>query len=176
MFAVDVAAIAWGFVYAIAAGQWLTGSVVTASWSRARRWTLSEALRFLTPMVGTVESAIYVGAVIARVPEVIAAWLVLKSVVVWKPLTTRPDGRNLYNVFLVGNGMSVVCGVAGGASALLWSDGKHVEWALVLVAPVFLAAILLFEVTDASEGIRARLWQVVCHLEPSWWDAARHWF
>lgn len=93
--------------------------------------------------VGFVERPLYVAALQYDAVTSIAAWFVLKVAGKWNPWSEdakrgtdgaqRPSGRNLYNIFLVGNGLSLGLAAASFWSAGLAGDGLYWQAALVLV-------------------------------------------
>lgn len=61
--------------------------------------------------VGVIERCIYVTAIVAKTPELIAVWLVLKTATEWKRDPVR--GFENFNIYLIGNGLSLLFGLLG---------------------------------------------------------------
>jgi hypothetical protein len=70
----------------------------------------------LTLPLGIVERAIYTVALIIGAPEWIAVWLAMKVAVAWR--RWQGEERATYNVFLIGNALSVIFGLIGAWIAL----------------------------------------------------------
>jgi len=70
----------------------------------------------LTLPLGIVERGLYTVAVIIGAPEWIAVWLAVKVAVAWS--RWQGEERATYNVFLIGNALSVMFGFIGAWIAL----------------------------------------------------------
>jgi len=111
-------------------------------------------------LVGGVERILYVTALLLERPEFIAIWLTLKTVA-RSPRWTQEErikGRGLFNVFLVGNGLSILLSLVGVAFAILIAGSP---WQRDCAA----AAILLVSVVALS--ILTSLWL--------WWRLEKKW-
>jgi len=64
-----------------------------------------------TRVCGWVERALYTASWVLGRPEFIAVWLALKVAGTWQRWGKQ---REIYNVFLVGNGLCILYGVVGG--------------------------------------------------------------
>lgn len=74
-----------------------------------------KAERGAARMVGAIETILYPVAVLADFPTIIAAWLVLKGIAQF-----RVESNTIkYHHFVFGNGLSLLCGLAGAGLALL---------------------------------------------------------
>ena len=65
----------------------------------------------LTTPLGIIERILYTGAIIIGVPEWIAVWLAIKVAVAWRGW--EGEERVNYNVFLIGNALSILFGFIG---------------------------------------------------------------
>ena len=72
--------------------------------------------RSLTLPLGIVERGLYTTALLIGAPSWIAVWLALKVAAQWK--RWQSDERASYNVFLIGNAISVAFGILGAWIAL----------------------------------------------------------
>lgn len=70
----------------------------------------------LTELLGIIERGLYTTSIIMGVPAWIPAWLALKVAARWQ--RWQGEERVTYNVFLIGNGLSVAFGVIGAWIAL----------------------------------------------------------
>ena len=73
-------------------------------------------LAFLTPLLGIIERSLYTTALIIKAPEWVAVWLAMKVAVTWHQWQGKE--RAPYNVFLIGNALSVIFGLVGAWIAL----------------------------------------------------------
>ena len=90
-------------------------------------WSVHAALRryvWQGDLVGIVERSLYVTALILGRLEFVAVWLTLKTIARSPRWTEEAaiKGRGLFNVFLVGNGLSIVFAAIGYGLAL-WIAG-----------------------------------------------------
>lgn len=67
--------------------------------------------RFLPRFVGALEQFMYTTCLLMGAKEFIAVWLVLKLAGEWRPLE-RPTSYAMYNIFLIGNGLSLILSVS----------------------------------------------------------------
>jgi hypothetical protein len=94
--------------------------------------------------VGAVEAIVYVTAILGNALALIGFWLVLKAVVVWSPWTkvdhqgsAAASGRHLFNIFLIGTGLSLFFGAVGGFLGLaILSDRYGIAAAAAACAPI----------------------------------------
>lgn len=105
-----------GFAYALLVGHFVTRLVIDAAWGRTKKSDEARRDRTVHPaMVGYIERAIVAGAVMAGRPELAAGWFVIKAAAVWKEWT---NDRDVFNVFVIGTGLSALFGSIGGLLAL----------------------------------------------------------
>ena len=110
--------IAIGYFFAVAVAHYVIQYVVDGLW-RAIGWTPSSAYAerpeyYLARRVGIVDRALYVVSLQMGKPEFIGVWLALKVAGQWgrwgekaKIGSKDVEGRVFYNIFLIGNGLSV---------------------------------------------------------------------
>ena len=71
----------------------------------------------LTGILGIVERLLYTTSLMIGVPQWIAVWLALKVAVAWSRWQEK-ETRGLYNLFLIGNALSLIFGFIGAWIAL----------------------------------------------------------
>ncbi|MBS1827313.1 MAG: hypothetical protein JST93_18495 [Acidobacteria bacterium] len=107
-------------------------------------------------LVGLIERFLYTAAWDFKRPEFIGVWLILKATGNWKGWQDERHGRALFNVFLIGNGFSIVYGALGGL-VIEWLQ-KALFMAAVatpsLVALLNLAVILWVERLNQTRGLK----------------------
>ncbi len=108
-----------GLLYALILGHCLTCCVVAT----ARDGDGSSARSPHPAMVGYIERTIVFGAWMLGRPELAGAWLVLKAAATWQRWEKE---RAVYNVFLIGTGLSVILATIG---ALIVPSITHGDWA-----------------------------------------------
>lgn len=124
--------LAGGVVLALVLGHLATKSVAVLMRSQ---W---DPQSWHPEAVGLIERTIFVGSIVAALPEGIVAWLVLK-VAAGLGSASRPE----YNRLLIGTGLSLVFGVAGGIFAVpAWHQGARVPDAVLWLVPIGLWALV----------------------------------
>lgn len=113
-------AVLLGLLYALFGGHFLTRWVVAT----ARGDDGSTGATSPHPaMVGYVERTIVFGAWMLERPELAGAWVVLKAAATWRRWEKE---RAVYNVFLIGTGLSVILATIG---ALIVPSITRADWA-----------------------------------------------
>ena len=142
---VSLAPLILGLIYATVVGHLLIRPVTDNSWARLVSAKLIEANErdqsSHPAMVGYLERTLFALSWIAGRPELGAAWLVLKAAASWHRWTAE---RAVFNVFLIGTGLSVLIGYAGGVVA---SEATVGQWADVIAAaalPLILAGLFRY--------------------------------
>lgn len=119
--------LAVGYVFSIAVGAVMLRALSNSLW-RGLGWSGTHGrLRpypFHPVMLGVIERAIYTASWQAGQPEFIAVWLTLKVAGQWSRWSdgedidgTKVPGRAVFNVFLIGNAVSIAYGAMGGLIA-----------------------------------------------------------
>jgi len=67
--------------------------------------------RFLPRFVGALEQIMYTTSILIGKEEFVAVWLVLKLAGEWRQID-RPAGYAMYNIFLIGNSLSLMLAAA----------------------------------------------------------------
>lgn len=128
-----------GFAYSVAVGQVLVSLVIEAghrvAYTRTRRRRTSPQQQSAAA-VGYFERALYTALWLTPHPELILGWLALKAAGV---LRQSRDDQLVYNTFLLGTGLSLAFGVAGGMIVELLEDGDWERAIAVAVGPVALS-------------------------------------
>ena len=138
-----------GYAFAIVVGHFATWYVSKLLWhDLAVPSTTVEEIRprsYHATLVGLVERPLYIAAIQMEVPEFIAVWLALKVAGKWNRWSDgfRKDdqvtviGRAFFNVFLIGNALSIAYALVGERITSLWLMG---EVQLVFLIPTLLVA------------------------------------
>lgn len=132
--------------YAFGVAAVLLGQLIIAKTINTLRKKLDLEEKWLTnsAILGLIEGFLYLAALVVWKPEFIAVWLGLKTVIRWyhwerivsvkrgdKEVTVF--GRDLYNIFLIGNALVIVFAATG------WKLIQHAskdEWAQVIAIAV----------------------------------------
>jgi hypothetical protein len=139
-----------GYVYALVAGHFLIGCVVDNLWNELGQAANPGVRPFPRHsfLVGVLERFLYVTALLARQPEFIGVWLLLKVVGQWKRWAGGPEhagaavpGPAAFNVFLIGNGLSVGFAAAGWKITQWLRDGRTNDAIILVIAFLALAAV-----------------------------------
>lgn len=103
-------------------GRLLVGFAVSTLGGALVLWYLVERVlwprskhprpRFGTMPLGIIERALYTGALLVGAPGWIPVWLGLKVATHW-PGWSNSESRVTYNIFLIGNALSVAIGFVG---------------------------------------------------------------
>lgn len=142
-----------GYLFGVVIAHFPISLVVDQMWE-CIGWTKGdEEIRpqyWLPRILGCVERALYVASFQLGKPEFIGVWLALKVAGGWKRWTEDKEhkgriitGRAVYNIFLIGNALSIAY-AAVGAKLVEWCSKQ--EWLFVIGGPVclFLATLALF--------------------------------
>ncbi len=119
-----------GYGFSLIVGHWLVRANVDALWEG-----LGVLKNDRTPwhpaFLGLLERAMYTASVGAGQPGFIAVWLGLKAVPQWKRWSEdveagerKIQGRAVFNIFLIGNALSVLFAVLGAQSIEWLNDGE----------------------------------------------------
>ena len=141
-----------GYVFAVVVGHICVAAVVDQLWTSLnttpRQSSVVRPGAFLPRVVGLVERGIYLGSIQFGQPQFIGVWLALKVAGQWKrwgePLEYEGktiDGRVFYNIFLIGNGLSVA--YAAVASKIVSAPKTGYFSALGWVVAILLATAAL---------------------------------
>ncbi len=134
-----------GFVVALFVGQFFIWKIVEPMWASLGAPHVVRRQYWHAIILGSVERVLFVGSVLFGKPEFIAAWLALKVAGQWRiwtdPTVIKDKNgwtvveiapRNAYNIFLVGNALSVGFSVLG---------AQLIEWGCVSAWPKVWVAI-----------------------------------
>jgi hypothetical protein len=105
--------------------------------------------RWQPAAVGYLERALYTSAWVVGRPELAAVWLALKVAGQWgrwqvdRTLgTVQIQGRSVYNLFLLGSGLSLAFAFAGGLVVEPLAKGAYLDAIAIALGPVALTAFL----------------------------------
>ena len=107
-----------GFVVSTLGGAFVLWLLIDmAAWSYLTKKTKTERkYATLTLPLGIVERGLYTTSLIIGAPEWIAVWLAVKVAVTWG--RWQGEQRGTYNLFLIGNALSIAFGLIGAWIAL----------------------------------------------------------
>lgn len=143
-------AVVFGFGFAIGAGM-LVGIVTNAT---ARQWGMKPdsptASHDPVPaqLIGVVERTLYVA--VSAEPLLIIGWLLIKIGPQWNRWTHGAEvkgkgnipGRSLFNLYLVGNGLSVLYGLVG-YRLIGWIESGSTANVIVIPAALLVGTLVL---------------------------------
>lgn len=150
-----------GYGFAVVVGHCMIVWVVDGLWEGIG-WNRKQASKIrpeadLPKLVGFVERTLYVAALKMGKPEFVGVWLALKVAGQWKRWSEEVKGesgsiagRIIYNIFLIGSGLSIAYAVVG---AELISALLSQQWAMAMILPVALVAgtVVLHYLTPTLE-------------------------
>lgn len=157
-------AYSWAFFYGVVLPQLVLTPTLRSLWWRiadhngvARTAILRDVI-FLPAIVGMIERVLYVAAILAGAPEFIGVWLAIKVAGGWKGWSeTRQykwsdssgqvcvgevPGRQEYNLFLVGSGLSILFALVA-AYSIKWMRSGDAAQALLVDGALLVASLLL---------------------------------
>ena len=114
--------------------------IVKLMWSILRIETGNRNLKSRTwqaKTIGTIDRILFLLSFLLETPEFIGLWLGIKTVSQYKRWSDNEPGRATFNIFLTGNGLSILYAVAGYGFIYL---GKKVE---VLLSTDTISIILI---------------------------------
>ena len=140
-----------GYLFAAFVGCWGTSLIVNEMW-RCVGWEGPEhiELRPITwkwqpVLVGILERVLYIASLQFGYGEFIGVWLLVKIAARWskwdKPVGSlnrqrRLEGYHIYQIFLIGNALSISFAAIGFLQINLVSEGKIVELVAASILPV----------------------------------------
>lgn len=144
-----------GYVYAIAGGFILIKKVINTMWKEIG-WTgepSSDSFRtyaWHSSAVGCIEIILYVTSWLVGLPHFIAIWLALKTAPSWGAWTDLCDaygkkvqGRTIFNIFLLGNALSILFGSTG-AGLIKWAIEGQYDKAITLPLILIVVTIIFW--------------------------------
>ena len=94
--------------------------------------------RWTSFLVGILERIIYTTSVLTGLLSFIPVWLALKAISQWINWEIE-NGRAMFNIFLIGTGLSIFYGTFGGKLVFWLNDGSWVEVIITTLALIFLS-------------------------------------
>lgn len=129
-----------GLGYALLVGHWLARNAVeVARRSSAGELRTEPPERLHPAMVGYIERLIVFGAWVLGQRELAGGWLVLKAAATWR---TWQKERAVYNVFLIGIGMSVIQASVGAFLVPKIHAGDWAQAVLLALGGIAFGALL----------------------------------
>ena len=140
-----------GYGFAVAGGHLFIWLLMRTLWESVRETGVTkqkphrEEHREFPMMLGILERSLYVAAWQFGKPEFMGVWLALKVAGQWKAwgedIVGRDRiilGRAIFNVFLIGNGLSISYGVVGALIIDWWGKGLKLP---LTVVPLMLVIV-----------------------------------
>ena len=128
-----------GYAYSLVIGHLCVSRFVHAS-HLSSGTQLEPGQPKIAAMVGHLERALYTSLWLMGSSELILGWLALKAAGVLRQTT---KDQVVYNTFLVGTGLSLVFGVAGGMLVQLADSGETARALVIAAGPVALSLGLI---------------------------------
>lgn len=150
-----------GYFFSVVIGHLAVRHIVGALWVergiRKKVWGWTEPM-----LVGILERFLYTASFQSGHAAFIAVWLGLKAVPQWKRWVEKTtyiqgrkiEGRSIYNIFLIGNAVSLVYGVAG-AKLIEWLGNGEVPLAILVSFGLPIGSLFLFSFIK-RQGAAAR--------------------
>lgn len=100
---------------AVPVGAFVTNMLVEWAWKNVKDPVdrPERHHRPITFMLGLVEIFLYLVALLVRVPEFVVVWLLVKTAGRWQGVATQPSGRTVWNIFLIGSGLTLIFALLG---------------------------------------------------------------
>lgn len=144
------------YLFAVFVGDILIRNVSDNLWRIDCQWNPNDPTSRPAPqlprLIGMIERVLYVTALLNQHAEFIGFWLALKVAGQWKRWTAdyngAVDGRVYFNVFLIGNGLSVAYAFAGYQTTNLLDKNKCTEMVALLLATILSTLALYFHVSS----------------------------
>lgn len=141
-----------GYFFAVVVAQYPISLIVDKLW-RGIGWT-DDQVDDIRPysrtpkILGYIERSLYVGSFQLGKPEFIGIWLALKVAGQWNRWSEDKKygehfvpGRHTYNIFLIGNGLSIAYAITG-AKLIEWCS-NDLSLAIVVPISLLLATLIL---------------------------------
>ncbi len=131
-----------GYAFSLIAGSLLIGIVINRAWDE---FPISRPYSWHPAAIGLLERSLFTSAYLLDQGEFIAVWLAIKAAGQWNRWAedvkdsngkVLVPGRSIYNVFILGAGLSVIYGVVG---ALLIEALSQSAWSVAVTVPVAVA-------------------------------------
>ena len=142
-----------GYVVATVGAQWLIWPIMNNMWKSVGSALADRPRYWHSTVLGMIERIMFVGSLQFKKPEFIGVWLAFKIASQWsrwindgktdqKKETAKVQGRELYNIFLTGNALSIVYSAVGASMIELLVAGKTLP-ALALAVVVLVGSGIL---------------------------------
>jgi hypothetical protein len=103
----------WGYFFSVLLSN-LFISLCTSEIHELAKTKRPDYIWWIPACVGGAERLLYTVAWINGQEKFIAVWLAFKGIANWKGWDQGGGGRHLFNIFLLGNALSIAFGVVGG--------------------------------------------------------------
>ena len=135
-----------GYGFSLVVGHYITKKNVDRLWKTIGSDDSINRNTWHPAFIGTIERVMYTSCVLLGWQNFIAVWLALKAVPQWRlwtECTKDLHGRAIFNIFLIGNALSVIYGVAGGL-IVKWYVADEIITAIVVAVLLTLGGIASF--------------------------------
>ena len=138
-----------GYLFSIVAGRFVVGFFMREAWRQLGPIGGPTSPRgWLSPVIGELEGFMFTTSWLLQKPEFIFVWIAIKVTGQWKRWgeDNRVDGRivpgrDIYNVFLIGNALSLIYAVVGGLIVDWLARG---DWLPAVGAPMLVVIGTIF--------------------------------
>lgn len=124
-----------GFAFSIFVGHYFINKIMEDLWVTFPDPEREKGKALSGSLLGCIERFLYTTSWLVGLPEFIGLWLLIKSVGAWK------RDKQGYNVFLIGNGLSISYGVVGGV--FITCPGYY-SLIRIVIYPIFLVLLTIF--------------------------------
>jgi hypothetical protein len=150
--AIDLLYIAIGYAYSIFAGVIFVRCFSRLAYEKIGEYNPKDSLksfRWTANLVGILERIIYTSSIIFGVQSFIPIWLGVKIISQWKKGEIE-NGRAMFNIYLIGTGLSLAYGSAGG-QIILWLRNDKVFEAVIAGVALIVLNLLMIWYTNHQE-------------------------
>ena len=133
-----------GFGFSLVVGHYIVKMNVDNLWKKIQIGDTIIRNQWHPAFIGLIERVMYTSCVLLGWQNFIAVWLALKAVPQWRlwtEVTENLQGRAIFNIFLIGNSLSVIYGVAGGL-IVKWLIADEISTAIVVAVLLILGGLV----------------------------------
>ena len=132
-----------GYGFSLVVGHYIVKLNVDSLWKKIGSGDTIIRHPWHPAFIGMIERVMYTSCVLLGWQNFIAVWLALKAVPQWRLWTEGIkdlQGRAIFNIFLIGNALSVIYGVAGGL-IVKWFIADEISTAIVVAVLLSLGGL-----------------------------------
>jgi hypothetical protein len=99
--------IALAYIYCIKIGDCLISSIIESLWKLIKP-NRTDYEKKQVKILGMIEGVLYLSAFLFNIFSFVPVWLTLKTVSRWVIWQEKNNGRKVFNIFLMGNGLRII--------------------------------------------------------------------